>query len=72
MEMKYKVRVAITLVTFTCLPVIYGLCERSDEANATLAAAVSIPLIVLWVYALALVGTGVEWCVKYLLKKGGR
>jgi len=69
METRYKVRVALTVVLFTCAPLFYGLTDPSEDARFTLAAALSIPLILLWVMALALVGSGIERGVRFLLKK---
>jgi len=69
MEAKYKVRIALTVMLFTGGPLFYGFTDPSDDARFTLAAALSIPLILLWVVALGLIGTGIERGARFLLKR---
>ena len=60
METKYKIRIVLTVVLLTLSPVFYGLTDPSEDARYTLAAALSIPLIMLWVTGIAVVGTAIE------------
>ena len=69
METKYKIRVALTALLFIGGPIFYGLTDPSKDARYTLAAALSIPLILLWVTAIALVGTVIEFGIRLMLKR---
>jgi hypothetical protein len=69
METKYKVRIVLTVILFIGAPIIYGLTDPSMDARFTLGAAMSIPLLVAWMWFIGLVGSCIERGVRFLLKR---
>lgn len=71
MEFRYKLGIFLSFAAFFLPIIAFGLFGTYEEAAGTLATLLAGFYILAAIFVVGLVGTGIEWIVRYMLTRKG-